>query len=1577
MNTAYARRRNDEANLFIDEEKMWAHKFQTSDGRKSVCGNGNHDELVHIRDILLDHTATTVTIVVNTTIFKGTPLSYESFGIDNLRIMPSKTGVDTPGYFDGFENGVDEWKSNVVSSSEVQNVALHAGVKVTRGKVYRSGSESTLTNGMWLAEGSRYTSKNSSYAHDCNVVYEIDLNGTQQVSGLMLQAEGNDRVKVQYRNSSSRAWYTMWTAAPVAGSGMRVRPAVGKWHMLSSPVGVDAVQLTYVKSSSRDRCYWAVSQLQLRGAYGELSTTSCGRGAHAHVLGGYGVSGGGKWMEKSYDLSTMPHDELHVSLDFLKLDGWDDESAVVLVDGKEVWAQAFGHNDGVKICGNGNPDVRVRVDKTVLHSSDTVTVRVRTSLNENAHDESFAIDNVRVQPLLVGYFDRFRTGQDGWMTNSTSGVNMLARTSKCGGFGDVLGGYGVAGRRQYLQKTYDLASMKHDILRITMDVIKIDRWEHESLDVYADGVLKYSHRFADASAGKQQCGQGYHDVSESVDFHVDHTADSVTILVNTTLDERSTDESFAIDNVRVLPITTGVDVPGYFDGFEDGMDEWKSNNSALTTSECESQGMVLGGFSNLGAHQYVNKTYDLAAYPHDKLRLSFDFLKAGAWERETATLFADGKEVWSREFSGETNGACGTTTRYDSLIGYRNMLVHVDTTLDHDTDSVTLVMNTTLNEATTNEAFGLDNVHVLPLLEGTWDKFTLSSDGWTLGDGKAVKRSRCGAYGMILGGYGVASKGAVLQKTYDLSAMPHDELQVEMSFFKIDAWERGESATVMVDGRIVWAHAYGSGSVGGKQMCGRGDHDVLEHIDVTVDHTSDYVVLRVKTTLDQSASDESFGIDDVRVITSKTGVDRMGYFDAFEHGADEWSSNVTKTTAATTAASNLTTKCGNFTSLLGGYGVTGGGTYVEKVFDLTTMAHDELLVSLDFVKLDYWTGENGRVLVDGKVVWERSFDHGGGINMCGSPQYPDERTKVVETLLHSSNTVTIRVDTTLKNADARRAAFAVDNVRIEPRLVGYFDTFSTGPGHEPWLDAQGKTMRTSMCGAFGQILGGYNIAGKGASVNKTYGLGAMPHDMLRLSLDFIKIDNWRGEEAQVLVDGVVVWSHKFYSGTDGGAQQCGGRAYGWNEIVEHIDVRVEHTAASATINVTTSIGRTPNYESFGIDNVRLIPIRTGVDVAGYIDTFEDGVDEWSSTDTKGVEPVTDTRTAVVADTPWDANFNAKHVLLYYNDERDDHIWLGKRHTKGAGFTLDLGEPRNVTAFKLRNTHGGNRNNFGTNAFHISLSPTLNGTFTPALNATFTDPRTKPVSKYPAAWVELRLPAGKAVNARYVRFVEDTYYGPNGGGLNSFMVLAEGRAVTTSTCGSLGTILGGYNVLGRGQYVEKAFDLATFPHDVLEVWLTFIKVDSWESDKEARMLVDGVVAWTHSFTPSEGKQICGNGGHEVVEHVHVKQDHTADLVTIRVDTTLNEPVTNEAYAVDNVRVQTSLVGYWDKFASSNDDWSTAGDAPAGWSTCGAFGAILGGYNVAGKHANLMKTFDLATMPHDQLRVSMDFIKIDTW
>jgi len=135
-----------------------------------------------------------------------------------------------------------------------------------------------------------------------------------------------------------------------------------------------------VQSNSRDRCYWALSEVQLRGAYGDLSTTRCGT-HDEHVLGGYGTTGAGKWLEKTYDLSTMPHDELRVSLDLLKLDSWDDESGSVMVDGKEVWARAFARHEGVAICGSGNEDMRVRVDKTVLHSNDNVTIRVQTTLN--------------------------------------------------------------------------------------------------------------------------------------------------------------------------------------------------------------------------------------------------------------------------------------------------------------------------------------------------------------------------------------------------------------------------------------------------------------------------------------------------------------------------------------------------------------------------------------------------------------------------------------------------------------------------------------------------------------------------------------------------------------------------------------------------------------------------------------------------------------------------------------------------------------------------------------------------------------------------------------------------------------------------------------------------------------------------------------------------------------------------------------------------------------------------------------------------------------------------------------------
>ena len=129
--------------------------------------------------------------------------------------------------------------------------------------------------------------------------------------------------------------------------------------------------------------------------------------------------------------------------------------------------------------------------------------------------------------------------------------------------------------------------------------VAIDTWDNERAEVRVDGVVAWANSFTSTTASAPLCGQqGVNDAYEEIFFTVSHYADFVTVQVSTTLDSPASDESFGIDDIRIIPILTGVDQPGYFESFETGAESWVSNTPAVppTMSSCEGSGFgaILG-----------------------------------------------------------------------------------------------------------------------------------------------------------------------------------------------------------------------------------------------------------------------------------------------------------------------------------------------------------------------------------------------------------------------------------------------------------------------------------------------------------------------------------------------------------------------------------------------------------------------------------------------------------------------------------------------------------------------------------------------------------------------------------------------------------------------------------------------------------------------------------------------------------------------------------------------------------------------------------------------------------------------
>jgi hypothetical protein len=119
--------------------------------------------------------------------------------------------------------------------------------------------------------------------------------------------------------------------------------------------------------------------------------------AFTQFLGGAQEFGLGAATERSYALRALPHMEARVVLDYLVLDSWDGESAVVEVDGVTVYNASFSHGGGPNQCGAGFGDLgRQHVASQRAHSADTLSVRVSSTLDQDAGDESFGVDDVRI-----------------------------------------------------------------------------------------------------------------------------------------------------------------------------------------------------------------------------------------------------------------------------------------------------------------------------------------------------------------------------------------------------------------------------------------------------------------------------------------------------------------------------------------------------------------------------------------------------------------------------------------------------------------------------------------------------------------------------------------------------------------------------------------------------------------------------------------------------------------------------------------------------------------------------------------------------------------------------------------------------------------------------------------------------------------------------------------------------------------------------------------------------------------------------------------------------------------------------
>lgn len=286
-----------------------------------------------------------------------------------------------------------------------------------------------------------------------------------------------------------------------------------------------------------------------------------------------------------------------------------------------------------------------------------------------------------------------------------------------------------------------------------------------------------------------------------------------------------------------------------------------------------------------------------------------------SWDNEWLRVRVAGKQVYNRKFStgGHGNGKdleCGHREK-----SWKEAVYTVDVELKHADQTVQVIVDSGINEGSTNESLSIANVElytwaesrfdggrayvsdyeweglneklnfILGQLEGISAK-ALTKKGWTIVDeqnfrngsaGFSVGTYNCQGHYMV-GGYGKCGRGCRIRKNYSASAMgKHDKVRVSAYLFAIDSWDN-EWARVNMCGRRIYNRRIGNPSSGPSKFvnnhtsCGHGSAgwwDGRYPFDVTFDHTDGDCLFDAWPETNEGSTNESLGIGNYKFWVHK------------------------------------------------------------------------------------------------------------------------------------------------------------------------------------------------------------------------------------------------------------------------------------------------------------------------------------------------------------------------------------------------------------------------------------------------------------------------------------------------------------------------------------------------------------------------------------------------------------------------------------------------------------------------------------------------------------------------------------
>ena len=460
-------------------------------------------------------------------------------------------------------------------------------------------------------------------------------------------------------------------------------------------------------------------------------------GPLGYMLGGYKVFGPGAYVERTFE-QLPPHSELRIQLVYYRVDAWGDGQGQLFVDGNLVVSKSFSYMEqgSTRACGTmGHPinsvhsgahtrtcaethaardsparaplradEIPYQVDAVVQHYSDTVTIRVTSSvtrsgwwwgephwgMNDFVLSTAVPHPSPPPPPSPPGvwsewlYEDNF-PGATNWTGSAVSGVDLSepAAITSCGQLGMMMGGYGIFGAGSYAEKTFhDLPA--HAAVRVQLRFFKIDAWRAGPALVMIDGSevwrkQSFSYREAGSTSA---CGTRGHPMNNEgvadVDVTASHYSSSVTIRVTSNMPSQYTKQFWGFNHVKLMVVTPfptppePPSPPGHWteDLFHErwpGATGWSGvpdPNLPSTQTVCGGLGSMLGGYGQFGPGAYAEKTFT-GLPPHSGIRIKFSFFAIDSWPARGSAgqVLVDGAVMWQTldaKGSPPSEHACGS-----------------------------------------------------------------------------------------------------------------------------------------------------------------------------------------------------------------------------------------------------------------------------------------------------------------------------------------------------------------------------------------------------------------------------------------------------------------------------------------------------------------------------------------------------------------------------------------------------------------------------------------------------------------------------------------------------------------------------------------------------------------------------------------------------------------------------------------------------------------------------------------------------------------------------------------------------